>query len=209
MPFAVLGRAMNFGVLPLRAVSFQIVLLMIAIALEAIVFFWQLGLDYRTSVRYTATLNLLSTVVGWVVFFIVQAIVPEGLRIQLISYFFFERFFPNPWAAGIVPIVAVTSLGIFFSVFLLEFGGLELLERILEKKKPKADDKKDSEKKPDSDSGEDPKPKEKIARFRRPAEGYIFRTDNRAYVVLMANSLSFSAILLFLFIRWLEQYNVV
>jgi hypothetical protein len=210
MPFGVLGWAMNFGVLPLRAIAFQTIFLMLAIALEAIVFFWQLNLDYRTSIRYTATLNLLSTVVGWLFFFITQALLPEGLRIQLISYFFFERFFPNPWAPGIMPILVVSGLGIFFGVFLLEFLGLDLLERILEKKKP-ADAAKKEEAKPEKDSGKDSdsdsKPKEKPQRFRRRAEGYVFKSDNRAYVVLVANSLSFSVILLFLFIRWLAQYT--
>jgi hypothetical protein len=206
MPFAVLSPIMNFEVLPLRAIAFQSIFLMLAIALEAIVFFWQLELDYRTSIRYTATLNLLSTIVGWVIFFVVQSFLPEGLRIQLISYFFFERFFPNPWMAGLTPILAVSGLSIFFGVFLVEFGGLELLDRILEKKKTAKGDEKDSKKDSEQDSGKDSKPKENLTRFRSRAEGYVFKSDNRAYVVLVANALSFTIILLFLFIRWLAQY---
>jgi hypothetical protein len=181
---------MNFGVLPLRAISFQLLFLMVAISLEAIVFYWRLNFNYPTSVRFATILNLLSTVVGWLLFFAVQVILPEDLRIQLISYFFFERFFPNPWFAAVSPILVVLGLGIFFGVFLVEWGGLELLEWMLGKTKTAAAATE----------------VETLRGFRKlPNRGIALRPNNQAYAVLLANGLSFSAILFLMFVRWIEQ----
>ncbi|NJP10173.1 MAG: hypothetical protein HC866_12410 [Leptolyngbyaceae cyanobacterium RU_5_1] len=180
---------MNFGVLPLRAIAFQGLFLLLAIALEAIIFSRQLGLDYKTSVRYSASVNLFSTLIGWLVFFNAQVLMPEELRIQLISYFFFERFFPNPWSSSVAPILAVSGLAIFMGVFFAELKGLDFLEILLEKRK--ADDTTVAA--------------PRVQRFRRLSRGISFKTSSRAFAVLAANALSFSAILFLLFIRWLEQ----
>ena len=45
-------------VLPLRAIAFQILCLLIAIAIEAYVLRQTLRLGYKTSVRYAASMNL-------------------------------------------------------------------------------------------------------------------------------------------------------
>ena len=169
------------GILPLRAIAFQSLFLLLAISIEAVVLFKLLpDLDYKTSARYSASINLFSTVIGWLVFFSVQFFLPEALRIQLISYFFFERFFPNPWATRVTPILTVTMLGIFMGVFFLEYQWLILIET------------KDV--------------KRRIRGSYSPLEaGLVLRQNNQGYAVLVANACSFSAILFLLFIRWLER----
>lgn len=178
-------------ILPLRAIAFQSLFLLLAISIEAVVLFKLLpDLDYKTSAKYSTSINLFSTVVGWLVFFSVQVFLPETLRIQLISYFFFERFFPNPWATRVTPILTVTMLGIFMGVFFLEYQWLILIERMLGKRK--IEETKDV--------------KRRIRGSYSPLEaGLILKQNNQTYAVLVANACSFSAVLFLLFIRWLER----
>ncbi|PZV10090.1 MAG: filament integrity protein fraC [Leptolyngbya sp.] len=180
---------MNFGVLPLRAIAFQGLFLLIAIALEAIVYFRRLGFDYKTSVRYAASVNLFSTFIGWLIFFNLQNLLPPPLKDQLISYFFFERFFQNPWTPGIAPLLALLGLIIFMSVFFLELKSLEILDLLLGK--IKIEDT--------TSSREDTR----TSRLRQ--QGILFKPNSRAYAVLVANAYSFSAILFLLIIRSFEK----
>ena len=69
MPFSPIDNA---AVLPLRAIVFQCLLLLVAIALEAKVLRRQLQLGYQPSIRYAASLNLLTVVLGWMAFFSVE-----------------------------------------------------------------------------------------------------------------------------------------
>ncbi len=183
---------MNFGVLPVRAIAFQSLFLLMAIALEALIFYRQLDeLDFKTSVQYATSVNLFSTFVGWLVFFNVQKILPEDLRIQLISYFFFERLFPNAWFANMAPVLTLVGLTIFFGVIFLELQGLNLLDILLEKVK----------------QDEETIIKNQVrGRFRRlNNQSILFKRSDRTYTVLVANACSFSAILLLLVFRWIEQ----
>lgn len=176
------------SILPLRAIVFQMLFLLVTIALEGLVFFKNLNLDYKTSMRYAAVLNLFSTFLGWVIFFEINLFLPEDVQRQFISYIFFDRFFPNPWFAAVTPIIVITSLAIFIGTFLVELNGLELLEYLLEKTK-------------DSQA-----PTEHIARFQGRRDQIIrFQANTKAYTILVANAASFSAILLLLIIRWIEQ----
>lgn len=184
---------MNFGVLPARAIAFQILFLLVAIALEALVLYRRLPYSYKNSVRYAATLNLLSTFVGWVIFFNVQQVLPESLRVQLISFFFFERFFPNDWQGSMAPMMVTIALGTFLGVIVAEYQALTLLEIMLETRKP------------EETTDTILKSRDRF-KFRRLEEGGIlFRKNDRAYTLLIANSLSFSAVLLLLLFRWLDQ----
>jgi hypothetical protein len=181
---------MDFGVLPLRAIAFQGLFLLVAIALEAIIYFRHLDFDYKTSVRYAASINLFSSFIGWVVFFNLQALLPPTLEIQLISFFFFEQVFPNDWASSVAPLLALSGLVIFISVFFLELKSLEILDILLGKVKPE-----DNLLSTDSFRTS--------RQFR--VQGMMFKSNSRAYAVLVANAYSFSGMLFLLFIRWFEQ----
>lgn len=79
-------------VLPLRAVVFQTLLLLISIAIESLVLQRILNISRKTATEYSATLNLLSTFVGWLCFFVIEAITRRFFETQLIRYIFFDRF---------------------------------------------------------------------------------------------------------------------
>lgn len=79
-------------VLPLRAVVFQSLLLLISIAIESLVLQRLLNISRKTATEYSATLNLLSTFVGWLCFFVMEAITRRFLETQLIRYIFFAPF---------------------------------------------------------------------------------------------------------------------
>lgn len=180
---------MFFEVLPLRAVVFQCLFLLIAIAIEAFVFYRTLSLDYKTSMQYAISVNLLSTLIGWVCFFVSQPLLPLAWRVQLISFIFFEHFYADPMLLNVAPVLVVCTLGMFLGTFLLKLKGLDFLDFLLEK---------------------NPKPEaateEKSMRFRgRQAQLVGFRTNSKTYAVLVANASSFSAILVLLFFRLLEQ----
>jgi hypothetical protein len=175
-------------VLPLRAIVFQFLFLVVAIAIETVILYRYLEIDYKTSVQYAATVNLLTTFLGWIIFFNVLPLLPQGLRTQLISFIFFEQFFQNNWFVGVFPFIITASLAIFLGTFILKVKGLDLLDYLLGKT-PSA-----------------PPPAEKPIRFQGRANQVAgFRANSRTYAVFVANAMSFSAILLLLFVRFIEQ----
>lgn len=175
-------------VVPLRAIAFQILFLLVAIAIEAFVLHRYLEIDYKTSVRYAATINLFSTFVGWLIFFGVEPLLPFDQQTQFISYIFFEQIFPASQLSGLSSFVIILSLVAFLGTFLIKWQGLEFLEFLLEKRP-----------KPEAEADETP-------RFRgRDHQLRGIRVNSRSYAVFVANSASFSAILLLLFLRLLDQ----
>ncbi|PSB30852.1 filament integrity protein FraC [Stenomitos frigidus] len=180
---------MVFEILPLRAVVFQALFLLIAIALEALVLYRTLSLDYKTSMQYAISVNLLSTFVGWLCFFISQPLLPVTWRMQLISFIFFEHFNTDPLLLNVAPVLVVFTLGMFLGTFLIKLKGLDLLELLLEKNQKPT-------------NAIETKP----VRFRGRQGPLIgFRSNSRVYAVLVANAVSFSVILLLLFLRLIEQ----
>jgi hypothetical protein len=177
-------------VLPLRAVVFQCLFLLIAIAIEALVFYRTLSLDNKTSMQYAISVNLLSTFIGWLCFFISQPVLPLAWRVQLISFIFFEHFYADPLLLNVAPVLVVFTLGMFLGTFFIKLKGLEFLEMLL-----------DRQQKPDSAI------EERTKRLRGRQEQLVgWRSNSKIYAVLVANAASFSAILLLLFLRLVEQY---
>lgn len=177
----------TFDVMPLRAIAFQALFLLMAIAIEMVVLHRYINIDHRTSAQYAITINLASTFIGWLLFFNVTPLLPPGLRAQLISYVFFDQFFQNVWLPGISPMVILLTLAIFLGTFWLKFQSLDWLERLLEKTPKEAE-----EKKPTKFRGRQQKP-------------IGISEDNRAYAIFVGNALSFTAILFILFIRVVDQ----
>ncbi|MBW4695671.1 MAG: hypothetical protein KME27_28305 [Lyngbya sp. HA4199-MV5] len=183
---------MFFEVLPLRAVVFQTLFLLIAIALEAPIFHRTLELDYKASMQSTISVNLLSTFIGWICFFLGQPFLPIEWQVQLISFIFFEQFHADSLLLNVAPVLVVLTLGMFLGTFLIKLQGLALLDRLLERKQE-----------PTGAIAEKP------IRFRSKQTQLIrFRSNSRIYAVLVANAASFSVILLLLFLRLLGQIYV-
>jgi hypothetical protein len=117
----------DFGVLPLRAIAFQSLLLMVAIALEAVVLRQRLKVGYQISMQYAATLNLLATSLGWLLFLILESMLPAALRTQIISYVLFNRFYGNFWGDKIPVMVIIAGIICFFATFWVKLQGLNAL----------------------------------------------------------------------------------
>ncbi len=178
-------------ILPLRAVAFQSLFLLVAIAIEAYVFRHlltskQKPLGLKTSIKYAITLNLLAAVIGWVTFFLAQPFLPPVLKIQLISFIFFDQFLQTPAEVGIASSLIVICLIIFLGVYFLKLEGLNWLEWVLQQSSPasqantqliSAHQRRKLEKSPESER------------------------NNRAYSILVANASSFFAILALLYLR--------
>ncbi|KAM3089737.1 filament integrity protein FraC [Phormidesmis sp. 146-35] len=167
-----------FDVLPLRMIIYQLLFLVMAIAVESLVLQRRLGIGRKTSIQYAATVNLLSTVVGWMIFFTVEPWLPENLRSQLISYIFFDSL-TNP------PVLIGLAFVSFISTFLLKLEGINLLELLLGIKK-------------DSETEAKQAAKFQGQRARRASFAVV---PSRALAVLWANAFSFSAITLIIAIR--------
>lgn len=183
-------------VLPLRAVAFQSLFLLVAIAIEAYVFRHLLTskdkpFGLKTSIQYAITLNLLAAVIGWVAFFLAQPFLPPVLRIQLISFIFFDQFLQAPTDASIASSLVVICLIIFLGVYFVKLEGLNWLEWVLEK----------------SDLASEANTQLISARQRRKLQkSPEFQKNNRAYGVLIANASSFVAILALLYLRSIMTY---
>jgi hypothetical protein len=179
----------ELGILPLRAIAFQTLLLMVAIVLEAMVFRQQLRLGYRTSMQYAATLNLLTTSLGWVAFLAIEALLPVALRSQVISYVFFNRFYLNDWRDVLPVIVVMTAIAAFFVTYWIKLQGLTWLQRLL------GQQLLDAEPEPLLSESR----RQRYERARRGQSVDVLKGNSpRALAVLQANAASFTAILLVL-----------
>jgi hypothetical protein len=177
------------SVMPLRGIIFQCLLLLVAIVLEAIILRRGLRLGFQISVRYAATINLLTVVLGWILFLGIEPLLPVTVRTQIMSYILFGNFYINSLTEsnGLGVVVIVLGLIIFFLTFgaktiALEWLTIALGDPIVEREA----------------NSRDPR-----SRSRRTAET---TTSPHVLAVLQANALSFSAVLLLLLLRyWFSQ----
>lgn len=117
-------------VLPLRAVLFQILFLMIAVATESSIFHHRWRVSRKTSMEYAIALNLFSTTIGWLLFFIALPLLPVDLKQQIINFIFFNYF-----KRGLDSNVAVTYGEVtliiviaFILSFIIELQGINILQ---------------------------------------------------------------------------------
>lgn len=182
---------MTDTVLPIETILFQVLFLLVAIALEARVFHKRLRIPRKTSVEYATSINLLTATIGWLIFFSIQELLPQSLRTQVINYIFFDRPLP-PQSSSLNLIIASTGMAMFFASFLIKLKGLELLQALLETS-------------PQTERQSVTLDKRRRLAFADRMNRAITHTDtNQATVVLLANAYSNSAILLLLFLRFLQ-----
>lgn len=177
---------------------FQSVFLLVAIALEARVFYQRLYLTRRRSIEYATSINLLATVIGWIAFFLLKDLLPQQIRSEIISYIFFDRFL-SPFPESFYLMLASTGVIVFFSAFLIKLKGLQLLEALLERT-PK------EQSQPEQISSNQDRNRLKRGLSER-LERAVTRTDpNQATVILLANVYSHSAITLLLALRFVQTH---
>lgn len=170
--------------LPLRMVAFQILFLVLAIAIEASILRNGLDLKPKRSVEYATVLNLLAAVMIWLLFLNLQPILPEPLRLQLIAGVLFDQ-----WAGAITSWLIVVALVIFFLSWILKVIGLTQMQFFL------GDRTREEAKTPTT---------LKYRSLRRKTQG-IRGLPNYATVLLIANAVSSSAILLVVALRLFAQ----
>jgi len=112
------------SVFPFRTVLVQVLIIFLAIAIESWFLQKLLKLGPRTSVEYTAILNLSCTCVGWLVFFGIESILPKDLRERLIGYILLGG---GQDIYGPITLIAVSILAV---TFLAKWKGLEFVEKM-------------------------------------------------------------------------------
>jgi hypothetical protein len=177
-------------VLPLQLILFQILFLLVAIALEARVLHRRLNLTRKTSVQYATSLNLWSVVLGWLTFLVLESLLPQLLRIQIVNFIFFDHPLgsqlntPNPQLISI-------GIMIFFFSFIIKIIGFELIKQWIHDQPEQFEMSSDiSNKRP--------------GLFNQPKRKITNPKPNPAFALLLANAYSYSAILLILVLRFMD-----
>lgn len=186
---------MTDPVFPLRTILFQLLFLLVAIALEARVLHQRLRISRKTSVEYATSINLLAAVTGWLCFFVAQSLLPQPLRTQIISYIFFDRL-PTSQVQSFNLMIPLTGIGIFFFAFIIKLKGLELLQALIQSSQEKQ-------------RLDQPDPQGQPALADRLNRAISHTDTNQATAVLLANAYSHSAILLLLFLRFLQFHPLI
>ena len=168
-------------IFPIGGILFDLLFVMIAIPVEAYVLHYRLKFDKKTSTFYAISINLFSSVIGWFIFFVSEPLLPIEVKSELINYMFFNGFkSPNTQT-----VIILTACIIFFATFLMKFfilrGLLLSLNETFAKKE------------------EDPQTSHRQKRLR--ISSVNFQNTNLVTTILIANSLSYSAITIILLFR--------
>lgn len=175
-------------ILPLKAITFQVLFLMVAVAIESMFLRRRLGLGFQSSVRYAAVVNLAAVVAGWMAFLALEPLAPADIKAQIISYVLFDRLLLRGWTTEIGGALFVIALIAFFVTFFIKAKGIELIM--------KSDKVWNIPQKPKTLSREDRYARARLGRTEAQQAISTF-TD----AIIQANAASFSAILLLLLLR--------
>ncbi len=180
------------SVVPLRAIAFQVVFLLMAIAIEGAVLHKRLNIPPKQSVQIAASTNLLTTVMGWLVTFFLlgtAAVLPTPLftelKMALMNFIFFDQ-----WSDGAAELLILICFITFFVSLGVKWAGLVGLDWLMKNKLPAA---------PEAivETGVFISPQRKPRQFRP-----------RLNTTLVANAASYSAILIALLLRIVFQSNL-
>ncbi len=168
-------------IFPIGAILFDFLFVLIAIPIEAYVLHSRLKFDKKSSTFYAISINLFSSVIGWFIFFVSEPMLPIQVKSELINYMFFNNFkSPNTPA-----LIIFTACIIFFATFLTKFFILRALLISLHESFAKKE--------------EEPKTSQR-QRWRR-FNSIKLQNTNLVTTILIANSLSYTAITIVLFFR--------
>ncbi len=177
-------------ILPLRAILFQILFLMVAIVIEAGILRQRLRLGFQTSVQYALVTNLATVVAGWIAFLIVEPLASVPIREQIISYILFDNLLINGWTTQTGALLFLCAIVVFFLAFFIKAKGLEFFLRSDGAWKFLAQ----RNERPDSRDS-------RYARARGGALSTSSSLPSFTDTVIQANAASFSVILLLLLLR--------
>lgn len=123
---------MSIIIFPLPLIIFQLLTLFICISLEAIVLQQKLRLTRKQSIEFSISINLLSTIALWFVFFTFQAIAPKSEKLHLISIIFFNNVYDLDRWIEIYPIFTIIAILMFSLIVFVEFKTLQLFQTLLQ-----------------------------------------------------------------------------
>ncbi|MDZ8262291.1 filament integrity protein FraC [Nostoc sp. ChiQUE01b] len=169
------------GVFPIGGFLFDFLFVLIAIPIEAYVLHFRLKFDKKTSTFYAISINLFSSVIGWFIFFVSEPMLPIQVKSELINYIFFNNF----KSANTQSLIILTACIIFFTTFLMKFFILRVLLFSLNESFVKKE--------------EEPQTSQRLQRRRFTTLN--FQNTNLVTTILIANSLSYSAITVILLFR--------
>lgn len=183
-------------------VLFQTLFLLVAIIVEAMVLRQNLRWPRRISLERAATINLLAVAVGWILFFLIEPLLPLALQEQVISLIFFDRFFANEWSGSLAILLVGMGIFAFFLTFFIKLEGLTLLLRLL---KP-ADFQTRAQILAEESSHKGVTGRSRSRKFRQSQFSLQYQQErDRTNAVLRANAASFTVILILLLLRIVLQ----
>jgi hypothetical protein len=168
-------------VVPLGVILFDFLFLLVAIPVEAYVLNRRLKFDKKSSAFYGITVNLFSSVIGWLVFFFAEPLLPVRFKSELIDYLLFNQL---KYAYHIQTFIILTAFIIFFATFVVKYLLLRILLISL------------------SETGKSPQANlPPIRRNSRRNTKTKWQNTNLVTTLLIANSLSYTLIIVIFFIR--------
>lgn len=168
-------------IFPIGGILFDFLFVLIAIPIEAYILHYRLKFDKKTSIFYAISLNLFSSVIGWIIFFVAEPMLPIEVRSELINYMFFNNF----KASNTQTLIILTSFIIFFATFVMKFFILKVLLLSLNESFAKKEE-------------EDPtSQRRRWSNF----SNLRLQSTNLVTTILIANSLSYTAMTIILFFR--------
>ena len=176
---------MSLSIMPLQTILYQLFFLLLAVSVEAFVLQKQLQISPRQGVEYATSINLLSIAIGWFIFFSIEGVLPDTLKLQLIIYIFFDRI---PGLKENFLELMLLGTVIFFGTFLVKTIGFYLLQILLTFKT-----EKELAKEPDEEDAGN-----------QLGTGAIMSTklSSQASAILLANASSYSILLTIILLRW-------
>ncbi len=180
-------------ILPVKTVVFQVLFLLVAIAIESGILRQRLRLGFQTSVQYATVTNLAAVVAGWIAFLVLEPISPMRVKAQIINYVLFNRLLVNGWTTELGAILFAIALAAFFGTFLIKAKGVEYFLR--------ADDSWAAVKKQPKNTTRD----DRYAKARGGRTEGAQAASDFTDTMIQVNAASFSVILLLLLLRFAIQ----
>ncbi|WP_407900870.1 filament integrity protein FraC [Scytonema sp. NUACC26] len=168
-------------IFPFGAILFNFLFLLVSIPIESFILNSRLRFDRKTSVFYAIAINLFSNVIGWIIFFLLDPVLPIQVKSELINYIFFDQL----RSSNVQSLLILTAFIIFFGTFIVKYILLRILLLSL------------------AEFGK-AQPEPVVERNSRRAYKNKLQNSTVVTSILVANALSYSFIVAVLFIRSLD-----
>ncbi|MBZ8182295.1 filament integrity protein FraC [Oscillatoria salina] len=179
-------------ILPLPTILVQSVLLLLAIALEGFVLHKQLNLTRKTSIEYSISINLYSTFIGWLLFFLLPVSENNFLELNFISFIYFNNFYGSSGEVwSVYQTIFLSCVIFFFLICLIELKLLDLLEALIQTSEEHESD-------PEATG-------RSVILKKRITVAFLKTEPSKVSAIIIANGLSYTLILAILFILQITE----